>query len=287
VSGRAAGIEAALDWLSASPAGRVVGGALARSHLLHLALGGLAGTRASAALVPWFARSYGLDLDEAAVPEGGWESFNDFFARPLRPGARPVDPDPAALVSPADGHAAARAPLRPGDLLPVKGTSATVAALLGDADEARAYEGGAALVVRLYLEDPHRTAFPCDGTPGRPRALPGVHHAVTPRPGNDAPWLARNVREVTALESPRFGRVALVDVGGFLVSSIRQLARPGTPAARGAERAAFLFGGSTVVVLVPPGRARMRDDLLAAGKAGSEVRVRQGEAVGWASGPSP
>jgi phosphatidylserine decarboxylase len=275
-------LEALLDALHATGPGRLVRGALARSRLLHAAAGALADTRASAALVPRAARAWGIDLGEAEVPEGGFPSFNAFFARALRPGARPVDPDPAALVSPADGHASARAPLGPDDRLPVKGVPATVAELLADPALAREYQGGAALLFRLFLPDCHRTCFPCDGTPGIARRIPGAHHAMTPRPGNDVPWLARNARAVTLLEAPRFGRLALVDVGGFLVGSIRLLAPAGLAAAKGAERAAFALGGSAVVLLAPPGRLRVREDLLAAGDAGAEVPVRVGEAVGWA-----
>jgi phosphatidylserine decarboxylase len=276
-------LEAALDWLQANRAGRGLRGAFARSRALHAAVGALADTRASAALVPWAARRFGIDLSEAEIPPGGFESFNAFFARQLRPGARPVDPDPAALVSPADGHAAALSPLGPGDRLPVKGASATAGELLLDASLARSLEGGAAAIFRLYLPDCHRTHFPCDGTPGAPRPVVGAHHAMTPRPGNDVPWLARNARSVTLLETARFGRLALVDVGGFLVGSIRHLAPPGRPARKGDVRAAFVLGGSAVVLLAPPGTVRFRDDLLAAGAAGEEVRIRIGEAIGRAA----
>jgi len=273
-------LEALLDWLQASRTGRRLRGALGRSRLLHAAFSALADARVSAALVPWAARRWGIDLAEAEVPEGGFGSFNAFFARALRPGARPIDRDPAVLVSPADGHACALASLGEGSRLPVKGASATVAELLADEALARAYRGGAAAVFRLYLPDCHRTHFPCDGTPGPPRVIPGDHHAVTPRPGNDVPWLARNARTVTLVETPRFGRLALVDVGGFLVGSIRHLAAPGPPAAKGDVRAAFLFGGSSLVLLAPPGRVRFREDLCAAGAAGEEIRVSIGEAVG-------
>jgi phosphatidylserine decarboxylase len=275
-------LEALLDALHASAPGRVARETLARSRLLHRLAGALADTRASAALVPWAARAWGVDLDEAEAPEGGFPTFNAFFARALRPGARPVDPDPAALVSPADGHASARGPLGEGARLPVKGAPATVTELLADAELARAYRGGAAALFRLYLPDCHRTHFPCDGTPGPTRRIPGAHHPMTPRPGNDAPWLARNARAVTLLDTPRFGRVALVDVGGLVVGSLRTLAPAGAPAAKGDVRAAFAIGGSAVVLLVPPGRARLRADLLAAGEAGGEVPVRIGEAVGRA-----
>jgi phosphatidylserine decarboxylase len=280
VSGR---LEALVGAPHPTPPRRRVRGALARSRLLHVAAGAFAETRASAALVPWAARAWGVELGEAEVPEGGFPTFNAFFARALRPGARPVDPDPAALVSPADGHASALAPLGPADRLPVKGAAVTLPELLADADLARAYRGGAALLFRLYLPDGHRTCFPCDGTPGPARRVPGAHHAMTPRPGNDVPWLARNARAVTLVEAPRFGRLALVDVGGFLVGSIRLLAPAGVPAAKGDVRAAFALGGSAVVLLAPPGRLRVRPDLLAAGEGGAEVPVRLGEAVGWAA----
>jgi phosphatidylserine decarboxylase len=273
-------LEAFLDWLQASPAGRRLRGALARSRALHAAVGALADSRASAALVPWAARRLGVDLAEAEVPAGGFRSFNAFFARALRPGTRPVDPDPDALVSPADGHACALQPLSPEVLLPVKGASASVAELLRDEGLARTFEGGAAAVFRLYLSDCHLTHFPCDGAPRAPRWVAGDHHAVTPRPGNDVPWLALNARSVTLLDGTRSGTLALVDVGGFLVGSIRHLAPPGLPAPKGAVRAAFMLGGSAVVLVAPPGAVRFREDLLAAGARGEEVKVRIGEVVG-------
>jgi phosphatidylserine decarboxylase len=204
-------LEALLDALHATGPGRLLRGVLARSRLLHAAAGALADTRASAALVPWAVRTWGVDLADADVPADGFPSFNAFFARGLRPGARAIEPDPFALVSPADGHACARAPLGEGDRLPVKGASATLAELLADAALARAYRGGAAAIVRLYLPDCHRTHFPCDGTPGAPRSVPGTHHAMTPRAGNDVPWLARNSRAVTLLETATFGRLVLVE----------------------------------------------------------------------------
>jgi len=275
--------EAFLDWLHASPLGRRLRALLSRSRLLHRAVALAADSRLSARLVPWALRRYGIDLSEAEVPPGGFRTFNEFFTRALRPGARPIDPDPACLVSPADGHLLVRAPLDDEVRLPVKGASASLAAILADAELAAAYRGGAAAVLRLYVPDCHRLVFPCAGTPSAPRLVEGGYHAVSPRPGNDVPFLAMNRRTVTLLETGPFGRLALVDVGGFLVGSIRHLHPPGRPAAKGAPRSLFRFGGSTLVLLAAPGRVRFRDDLLAAGARGEEVRVRIGEALGWSA----
>jgi phosphatidylserine decarboxylase len=276
------GVEALLDWLHASPAGRRVRAALSRSRLLHRAVEAAADSRLSARLVPWAARRYGIDLAEAEVPPGGFDTFNAFFTRALRPGARPVDPDPASLVSPGDGHLLVVAPLGDEARLVVKGVASPLAAVLGDAALAAEYRGGAAAILRLYVPDCHRLVFPCAGVPTAPRLLAGGYHAVSPRPGNDVPFLALNRRAVSLLETERFGRLALVDVGGFLVGSIRHLYAPGTRVEKGAPRSLFRFGGSTLVVVAQPGRVRFREDLVRARARGEETRVRMGEAIGSA-----
>ena len=276
------GVEALLDWLHASPAGRRVRAALSRSRLLHRAVEAAADSRLSARLVPWAARRYGIDLAEAEVPPGGFDTFNAFFTRALRPGARPVDPDPASLVSPGDGHLLVVAPLGDDVRLVVKGVASALAAVLGDAALAAEYPGGSAAILRLYVPDCHRLVFPCAGIPSAARLLSGGYHAVTPRAGNDVPFLALNRRAVSLLETELFGRLALIDVGGFLVGSIRHLYAPGARVEKGAARSLFRFGGSTLVVVAAPGRVRFREDLVRAGARGEETRVRMGEAIGSA-----
>lgn len=277
-------VEGLLAWLHASPLGRRARAVASRSRLLHRAVELAADSRLSARLVPWAARRYGIDLSEAEVPPDGFATFNAFFTRALRPGARPVDADPRALVSPGDGHLLVVAPLADDVRLAVKGAAAPLATVLGDAALAAAYRGGAAAVLRLYVPDCHRLVFPCAGVPSAARLLGGGYHAVTPRPGNDVPFLALNRRAVSVLETDRFGRLALVDVGGFLVGSIRHLYVPERRVEKGDPRSLFRFGGSTLVLVAPPGRVRFRDDLLAASARGDETRVRLGEAIGWERG---
>lgn len=275
------GVEALLRWLHASPAGRRVRAVASRSRLLHRAVERVADSRLSARLVPWAARRYGIDLAEAEVPPGGFPTFNAFFTRALRPGARPVDPDPGSLVSPGDGHLLVADRLGEDVRLTVKGVAAPLAAILGDGELAARYLGGAAAILRLYVPDCHRLVFPCAGVPAAPRVLAGEYHAVTPRPGNDVSFLALNHRAVCLLETEPFGRLALVDVGGFLVSSIRHVFPVGARVEKGDPRSLFRFGGSTLLLVAPPGRVRFREDLLAASGRGEETRVRLGEAIGW------
>jgi phosphatidylserine decarboxylase len=272
-------VERLLDWLYRDPLGRLLRPLLTRSRLLHAAVERLADAPASALLVPWAVRSWGIDLTEAEVPPGGFPTLNALFTRALRPGARPLDPDPAVLVSPADARLLAVSPLDAAAQLRVKGVGYDAARLLADDGLARGYAGGAALVFRLYLADVHRLAFPCDGLVSAPRLVPGATESVSPRPGHRSPVLQRNRRTVTTLDSGRFGRLALVDVGGFLVASIHHLLPDGARVVKGQPRSLFRLGGSTLVLLAPPGALEVAPEVLAASARGEETPVRLGAAV--------
>lgn len=271
--------EGALRFLYGGIAGRTVM-ALALRHRWASALYGamqrLPGSRRK---VPEFVRSLGIDAAEASRPLEDYASLDDFFTRRLRAGARPVDADPRALVSPADGRALAIPRLE--EELAVKGSRVSVAELLGSEELAARYRGGSALVVRLAPADYHRFHFPDGGSASPPRRL-GRHlhsvHAIALAAG--APSF-RNARQAGTLASDGFGELALVEVGALCVGSIRQTHAPG-PVLRGQEKGVFHFGGSTVIVLAEPGRLRLDDDLVASSGRGLETLVRMGSRVGTA-----
>jgi phosphatidylserine decarboxylase len=276
-------MERFFDWLYAGTIGRRVRPLFTRSRLLHAARGRFAARRPPAPWVGWMARRWGMDLSEAVVPPGGFRTLDALFTRELRPGARPVDPDPEVLVSPADARLVLARPVNGALRVEVKRVAFTVDRLLGDAALARSFAGGTAAVFRLYAPDCHRLVFPCAGVPSEPRLVPGAFESVSPRPGNDQPFYVLNRRTVTTLATERFGRLALVDVGGFLVASIHHLATPGVRAEKGAPRSLFRLGGSTLVLLAPPEAIAWDPALLAAALGGREVPVRIGQAIGRAA----
>lgn len=268
-----------LGWLYVTRLGRCLRPLFLRNALLHRVLRAYAGTRSSTRFIGPVVRAYGVDLGEAVVPPGGFRSFNEFFVRAVRPGARPFDPDPDALASPADSRLLLVEDLSPNALVAVKGTSFDLAGLLGDRDLAEEFEGGIAAIFRLAPGDCHRLYFPCDGRTHAPRRLGGAYYSVTPFPGNDRPFLSLNRRTVSLFESERFGTICFVDVGGFLISSIRFVHGPGAVVKKGGERSLFEVGGSTLVMLCRRGAAEFRDDLRAASARGDETPVRIGEGV--------
>jgi len=211
-----------------------------------------------------YSRAYGVDMSEVAARDGEYPSFDAFFTRPLRAGARPIADSP--FVSPADGLFSSVAPITPGAAFQVKGAPYDAAELLGDADLARSLEGGTAAVVYLSPRDYHRVHCPVDGRLVRVQGISGDLYPVNSIGERHVPRLfARNQRVVALVETESTGPVAVVLVGAFIVGriSIRAVPSRGTPLGvhrispaldvrRGDELGAFHLG-STVVLLVGPG----------------------------------
>ena len=240
-------------------------------------LGGWAlDTRLSALAVKPYIRAHGIDM--TACPRDRFRSFNDFFTRTLAPDARPVDPDPAALVSPCDGRRTVW-PIEPDGRFPVKGTMYTLAGLLRDQALAERFSGGLVWLFRLCPEDYHRYIWPVDGTIGPAVRIPGLYHTVQPLERGQRPVYHENTREYRLIDSDRFGPVVMMEVGALLVGRIEN--RPGEgPAVRGMEKGNFAFGGSTVILITRAGAAVPDAPFDEASAKGIETPVRQGQRVG-------
>lgn len=246
--------------------------ALPRKRLSR-ALGRLAASRAPQpvvnAAVAAFVRAYDVDLSEVEVPPGGFRTFDDFFTRRLRPGARVIAPDPRALVSPADGRLEDLGEISTGGELIVKGQPYTVADLLGDSEAAASYVGGRYFVVYLSPRDYHRVHAPTSGSVASVRYIPGTLFPVN-RIGAHVPRLfARNERLAMVQNSVVHGVVTTIMVGAIGVGRIGlsfddlQTNRGHAPGlrsypdssislARGDELGVFHMG-STAIVMTPPG----------------------------------
>jgi phosphatidylserine decarboxylase len=270
-------------------------------HLLSRLVGRLAASE-----TPWiknrfidtFRRRFQVDMSEAAQPDPlAYRCFNDFFTRALREGARPLDPDPAAVLSPADGTVSQIGSLDDDWVLQAKQQTYSARILLGgDAELAKRFAGGSFATIYLSPRDYHRVHMPLAGTLVRTVYVPGQLFSVNKvTADNVAGLFARNERLVCIFET-ELGPMAVVLVGAMIVAGIEtvwggQIAPPpATPTtlhydrplpevrlARGAELGRFKLG-STAIVLLPRGACDWRADL----QPGSSVRM--GEALGRHSG---
>lgn len=235
---------------------------------------------ASRVLIPGFIRRANINLEDYETRT--FSSFNDCFTRRIRPALRPVDPDPGTLIAPCDGRLTAW-PIAADTVVPVKQSAYSIARLLGDPALAGNYAGGWCLVFRLCVEDYHRYAYFDSGVKGENVFLPGRLHTVRPVALEQVPVFTENCREYTIIRSEGFGRAVQMEVGAMLVGRIRNNHGPG-PCVRGQEKGRFLYGGSTVILLLEPNRAEIAPDILQNSRRGVETPVKLGQAIGTAAG---
>ncbi len=219
-------------------------------------------TQSREKIVPFLAQ-YGLDPKEFADDIASYRSFNEFFYRKLKPSARPIDEDPAALVLPADGRHLAFANAAEISSVFVKGQSFDLAKLLGSEELAARYAKGALLLSRLCPVDYHRFHFPVAGFPQVAHAINGPLFSVSPIAlRNNLSYFWQNKRSITALATEQCGTVLLLEIGATCVGSIHQTFHPGQAISKGEEKGYFAFGGSSTILLFEPGRVEIAPDFL-------------------------
>jgi phosphatidylserine decarboxylase len=275
--------EAWLRWTYESAPGRLALAALFRRAIVSRFYGWRMSRAFSAQAVLPFIVDYDLDVDEFVKKPFAFKSFNDFFCRTLKPGARPIAGSERVAVLPADGRHLAFQNVDAAEGFYAKGQRFDLKSFLGDEGLAREFAGGSLLISRLCPVDYHRFHFPVAGTPGEARLINGWLYSVSPIAlRRNLAYLWENKRMVTLVESPVFGQVAVVEIGATMVGSIVQTFLAGRPVAKGDEKGLFKFGGSCVVTLFPPRRIRFDADLVKQSAAGLEVYAKMGERLGEA-----
>lgn len=237
-----------------------------------------------------YCAAYDVDLSECEVPLQGFGSFDAFFTRRLKAGARVLDVDPDAVLSPADGRMEDCGVIERGALLRVKGYAYSVGELVGDHSAGAELEGGLYAVIYLSPRDYHRVHAPVTGPVVAARYVPGTLFPVNAIGMRHVPnLLARNERVAVHQRSASHGRVISVMVGAVGVgrisvsfddrvitndgreSGLRVYGDDPRPLERGAELGTFHLG-STVVLLLPPGHGH-------ALIAETSATVRMGQAI--------
>jgi phosphatidylserine decarboxylase len=254
----AALVHATPDW-SALVASRLMGAA-ARMRLP---------ATVGRAAVGAYARYFDVNLRDVdpLTLEDGFGSFDEFFTRPLRRGARSIDRSASTIVSPCDGELRDVAPISGQTEVVAKGHAFSLGELIADEALARELVGGTALTIYLHPRDYHRVHSPCDALARRVVHVPGRLLPVTEASSRREPRLfALNERMVHVLETGH-GTIAVVMVAAFGVGHMtcsyqrfaphpRELqVRECDPPARlrKADQLGIFHLGSTVIMLLPAG----------------------------------
>ncbi len=237
-------------------------------------------SRRSVSQIDKFVKHYGIDLNEVRDPLSSFRSFNQFFIRKLKDGARPIDNVASHLISPADSR------LFVFDLsqqpnLPVKGYWYRLEDLLKDKKLAREYADGWCFIYRLAPADYHRYCYIDKGFQHKVRRLRGVLHSVHPIALAEVKSLmSKNYRELTILETENFGKVLHLEVGALFVGKVVQVTRHAHAFERGEEKGWFEFGGSTIIQIFKRGTIQPDEDIVEHSKKRIETMVKMGERTG-------
>jgi phosphatidylserine decarboxylase len=237
-------------------------------------------------LIGTFVKLYDVDLSEAEFEiVKSYPDFSAFFARALKPNARPIDPDPQVLVSPVDGRVSALGPIHNGTMIQAKGFQYSVSDLLGGSKTAAFFQKGSYCTLYLAPHNYHRIHMPANGKLREWGYQPGRLFSVNEGAVRRIPRLfTRNERVYSVFETD-FGPLGIVMVGALFVGSMgtvwnEQVTPPHNNEAgayspmspvvimRGREMGHFNMG-STVILLLPPNMVAWRPHL----KPGGEVRM--------------
>ena len=240
---------AALRFLYEKKAGRGLL-KLAASRPVSILAGRFMDSPLSKPLIKPFAGKNGIVLEDYLPVE--YDCFNAFFCRPIRKNLRPIPDEAASFMAPCDGLLSAYT-ISDGLVLPIKQSRYTIADLLGDDPAAAGFRDGICLVFRLCVQHYHRYALPV---------------------------FTRNCREYTIMDTQNFGRLAQIEVGAMLVGRVENYKGAGMSFRRGEEKGRFLYGGSTVVLLLQKERVELAGELFENTENGLETPVKLGEVLG-------
>lgn len=264
-----------LTFLYTTPIGRGLLSILV-SPAVSQAAGKLMNSGVSALAVPGFIKSHEIDVSE--FEKTSFSSYNDFFTRKLKAGARPFEKEEDALISPCDAKLTIY-PIMKDSRFWIKQGQYTLKSLLRDEKLAKQFEGGILWQLRLSVDDYHRYIYPVSGRRSHERTIHGVFHTVQPIALENCPVYKENTRKYCLIKTKEFGTVLMMEVGAMMVGRITNHQETTGNVEVGEEKGYFEFGGSTIILLTKKDVAVPRKDIVYRSISGAEALIKQGEKI--------
>lgn len=267
-----------LNWIYSSPIGMKFLEIFIKKKLFSKIYGWYCDRNSSKSKIKNFVSELNIDMSISQTKLSDFTSFNDFFTRKLAKDARPISND---LMSPGDGRLLAYENIDLENIIQVKGINYSLRDLIKEDSVASKYKNGTCLVLRLCPTDYHRFHFLDSGTCSKVTKINGFYYSVNPIALKKVKKLfCENKREWSILHSDNFKDVLYIEVGATCVGTIIQTYTPDTRVEKGDEKGYFKFGGSTIVLFLEKGAAKIDEDILEQTKLGYETQVLMGETIG-------
>ncbi len=268
--------NAGLSFLYNTKAGRIILKPIVKSKMISSLTGRFLDLKISKILIKPFIKKHNINMDD--YENKNYESFNDFFIRKVKKGKRIVDKKMDHLISPCDGKLTVHKISK--DLVfKVKNSFYSINSVLKNKRLANLFTNGYALVFRLSPEDFHRYVFIDDGKIMDNYKIDGLFHSVNPISYDNFKVFKENQRECTYIKTKNFSDVMYIEVGALLVGKIKNNIKNGY-VKKGMEKGYFMYGGSTIIILLKDKTVKIDNDILKNSKNGFETCVKCGEKIG-------
>lgn len=265
-----------LSFLYDSRIGRILLKPLVSSSLVSNIVGSFMDSRISKIIIPSFIKNNNININD--YEDKKYKSFNDFFIRKIKSDKREIIIDDNSFISPCDSKLTCYS-IDENLLFEVKKSIYSVDSIIKDKKTSSKYKNGYALVFRLSPDDYHRYCFIDDGKIINNYKISGFFHTVNPIVYDKHMVFKENSRECTLIKTKNFGNAMYIEVGALLVGKIKNIKIFAT-VSKGEEKGYFMYGGSTIVLLVESNKVKIDNEILKNSKKGIETIVRYGEKIG-------
>ena len=243
---------------------------------LSKCMGRLCDSGLSKIFIASFVKKNHIDMEQFEKKK--YRSYNDFFSRRIKEGARPLKGGGNCLISPSDGKVSVYS-IDQNLMFRIKHTVYTVEYLLKNQRLAKKYKAGYLIIIRLTVDDYHRYCYCTSGSKGNNHFVHGVLHTVNPIANDYVPIYKENARSYTIIHSEHFGDVLQMEVGALCVGRIVNYHEK-KQVYRGDEKGRFEFGGSTVILMVEQNKIQITPSLITNTDKGYETFIHMGEILG-------
>lgn len=247
---------------------------IVNKRFLSQIVGSFMNTKLSSRLIKNFIRNNNIDMSD--YEDIKYNSFNEFFTRKIKINKRIIDMNKTSLISPADSKLLV---YKISDDLKVliKGINYNIDELFKDSDIIKEYKNGYILIFRLCVDDYHRYSYIDSGSLIKTKQINGILHTVGPIAFKKYKVLKENQREYSIIKTDNFDTIVQMEVGALLIGKIKNYNKETFK--KGEEKGYFLFGGSTIVIMIKD-IIKINEEILKYSLSNIEVKVRLGEKIG-------
>lgn len=265
-----------LSFLYNTIPGRILLKPLVSSSFISNLVGSFMESKASKILIKPFIKKYNIDL--SLYKNNKYSCFNDFFIRKLKDEHMIIENNKDTFMAPCDAKLTCYK-INDNTLFTIKNSTYSVSSLINNESVAKEFKNGYVLVFRLSPEDYHRYYFVDDGMIIKNYEINGKYHTVNPIVYDKFKVFKENTRECTIINTKNFSKLIYVEVGALLVGKINNHKKKGS-FNKNEEKGYFMYGGSTVVILVKENIIKLNDEIINNSSNGIETYVKYKEEIG-------